>query len=123
MESDSFGSNQDFQLIKCSELCQAGTLDPKKVKGKILVCLRGVNSRVDKGLKAAQAGAVGMVLANDAVTQNEILADAHVLPAAHISYSDGVSVFSYINSTKSLHNDIFVHFVLTIQLSPLFFTV
>ncbi|KAK9152339.1 hypothetical protein Syun_010648 [Stephania yunnanensis] len=84
-----------------AELCQAGTLDPKKVKGKILVCLRGVNARVDKGQQAAHAGAVGMILANDESTGNEVIADAHVLPASHITYKDGVAVFAYMNSTKS----------------------
>ncbi|KAK2388402.1 subtilisin protease SBT5.4 [Trifolium repens] len=82
-------------------LCQNGTLDPNKVKGKIVLCLRGINARVDKGEQALLAGAVGMVLANDITTANEILADPHVLPASHINFSDGVEVFNYINSTKS----------------------
>ncbi|KAL3736560.1 hypothetical protein ACJRO7_025495 [Eucalyptus globulus] len=81
-------------------LCLAGTLDPKKVKGKILACVRGENSRVEKGYQAALAGAVGMILANDEKNGNELLADAHVLPAAHISFTDGMILFSYINSTK-----------------------
>ncbi|KAJ9169895.1 hypothetical protein P3X46_018042 [Hevea brasiliensis] len=82
-------------------LCEAGTLDPKKAKGKILVCLRGVNARVDKGEQASLAGAVGMVLANDKDSGNEILADPHVLPASHVNYTIGVAIFAYINSTKS----------------------
>ena len=81
-------------------LCQNGTLDPKKVKGKIVLCLRGINARVDKGEQALLAGAVGMVLANDKTTGNEIIADPHVLPASHINFSDGVEVFNYINSSK-----------------------
>lgn len=81
--------------------CKPGTLDPIKVKGKILVCLRGVTARVDKGQQAALVGAIGMVLANDVVTGNEIIADAHVLPASHINYTAGLAVFSYIKSTKS----------------------
>ncbi|XP_065875174.1 subtilisin-like protease SBT5.3 [Euphorbia lathyris] len=82
-------------------LCKNGTLDPKKAKGKILVCLRGVNARVEKGEEAAIAGAVGMVLVNDIASQNEILADPHLLPASHLNYTNGLSIFSYINSTKS----------------------
>ncbi|KAL3502944.1 hypothetical protein ACH5RR_037393 [Cinchona calisaya] len=82
-------------------LCKNGTLDPSKAKGKILVCLRGVNARVDKGLQAALVGAVGMVLANDKLSGNEIIADPHVLPASQINYTDGVAVFSYISSTRS----------------------
>lgn len=70
------------------------------MKGKILVCLRGDNARADKGQQAALAGAVGMVLANNEASGNEIIADAHVLPASHISYTDGVALLSYINSTK-----------------------
>lgn len=81
-------------------LCQNGTLDPNKVKGKIVLCLRGINARVDKGEQALLAGAVGMVLANDKTNGNEILADPHVLPASHINFSNGVAVFDYINSTK-----------------------
>ncbi|KAI3465933.1 hypothetical protein Pfo_022596 [Paulownia fortunei] len=84
-----------------AELCKAGTLDPEKVKGKILVCLRGDNARVDKGQQAALAGAVGMVLANNQVSGNEILADPHVLPASHINYTDGLALFSYSSSTRS----------------------
>ena len=81
-------------------LCQAGAIDPKKATGKILVCLRGQNARVDKSLQSALAGAVGMILDNDILTGNEIIADAHVLPASHINYTDGLAVFTYINSTK-----------------------
>ncbi|KAF8409798.1 hypothetical protein HHK36_005877 [Tetracentron sinense] len=82
-------------------LCKAGSLNPKKVKGKILTCLRGQNPRVDKGQQAALAGAVGMILANNDLSGNEIIADPHVLPASHINFHDGAVVFAYINSTKS----------------------
>lgn len=81
-------------------LCKAGTLDPVKVKGKILVCLRGDNARVDKGEQALLAGAVGMVLANNELSGNEIIADPHVLPASHINFIDGNAVLKYISSAK-----------------------
>ncbi|KAK8579042.1 hypothetical protein V6N12_069377 [Hibiscus sabdariffa] len=81
-------------------LCQSGTLDPKKVKGKILVCLRGENARTDKGRQALLAGAVGMILVNDEKTGNEIIADPHLLPATHLNFTDGLTVFAYVNSTK-----------------------
>ncbi|CAK9160256.1 unnamed protein product [Ilex paraguariensis] len=92
---------QAFLFDSYSQLCKAGTLDPRKVNGKILVCLRGDNARVDKGRQAALAGAVGMVLANNEISGNEILADPHVLPASHINYTDGVAAFSYIRSARS----------------------
>ena len=85
----------------CSKLCVEGSLDPRKVKGKIIVCVRGGDSaRVDKGYVAAQAGAVGMILANNEEDGNELIADAHLLPVSHISYIDGETVYEYINSTK-----------------------
>ncbi|KAJ3677559.1 hypothetical protein LUZ60_003283 [Juncus effusus] len=84
-----------------AKLCLDGTLDSLKAKGKIVVCTRGKNGRVEKGEVVRQAGGFGMVLANDETTGNEIIADAHVLPATHISYSDGLTLLSYINSTRS----------------------
>ncbi|MQM16158.1 hypothetical protein Taro_049113 [Colocasia esculenta] len=84
-----------------ARLCYLGSLDPKKVKGKIVACQRGINARVEKGEAVLQAGGVGMILANSATDANEIIADAHVLPATHLAHSDGLAVFAYINSTKS----------------------
>lgn len=55
---------------------------------------------MDKGFVAAQAGAVGMILANSEQNGDELTADAHLLPASHVSYTDGRSVYQYINSTK-----------------------
>ena len=45
-------------------LCFAGTLDPTKATGKVVVCNRGVNARIDKGFEVQRAGGVGMVMAN-----------------------------------------------------------
>ncbi|OAY72594.1 Subtilisin-like protease SBT5.3, partial [Ananas comosus] len=86
-----------------AELCFLGSLDPEKVKDKIVVCLRGVNARVEKGEAVLEAGGAGMVLANNVMTGNEISADAHFLPATHITYSDGKVLFSYLQSTQSPH--------------------
>lgn len=86
--------------VEDAMLCKPNTLDHKKVKGKILACLRGDTARVDKGEQALLAGAVGMILCNDESSGNEIITDPHVLPASHIDYKDGVVVFAFINSTK-----------------------
>ncbi|CAD6237223.1 unnamed protein product [Miscanthus lutarioriparius] len=80
-------------------LCLPGSLDPDKVKGKIVVCVRGVNARVEKGFVVKQAGGVGMVLCNDASTGDTVLADAHVLAAAHCAYSH--NPLGYINATDA----------------------
>ncbi|XP_057956786.1 subtilisin-like protease SBT5.4 [Malania oleifera] len=82
-------------------LCNEGTLKAEVVKGKILVCERGETSRVAKGQQAARAGAVAMVLVNDYQSGNELIADPHVLPASHLSFLDGQTLISYVNSTKN----------------------
>lgn len=87
-------------MHECRRLCLHGTLDPKKVKGKIVVCLRGQTARVAKGEEARKAGAVGMILCNDFDSGNDIIADPHVLPASNINYTNGLAVYSYLNSTK-----------------------
>ncbi|MED6131202.1 hypothetical protein PIB30_007492 [Stylosanthes scabra] len=82
-------------------LCKIGTVDPKKAKGKILVCSRGVTARVEKSLVAMEAGAAGMILCNDMPSGNEIIADPHFLPASQLTYKDGQQVFAYLNSSKN----------------------
>ncbi|CAL5073736.1 unnamed protein product [Urochloa decumbens] len=105
--------NKYYQLISSEEakgahatatqakLCIEGSLDKAKVKGKIVVCIRGKNARVEKGEAVRQAGGVGLVLANDEASGNEVIADAHVLPATHITYNDGIALLAYLNSTRS----------------------
>ncbi|TVU09955.1 hypothetical protein EJB05_43454, partial [Eragrostis curvula] len=81
-----------------AKLCIERSLDKAKVKGRIVVCIRGKNARVEKGEEVRRAGGVGLVLANDEASGNEMIADAHVLPATHITYSDGLilSASAYI---------------------------
>ncbi|CAA0818068.1 Subtilisin-like protease SBT5.4 [Striga hermonthica] len=83
-----------------AHLCKPDTLDTKKARGKIVVCLRGDNGRVEKGVVAARAGAVGMILCNDVSTGDEILSDPHFLPATHIGYEDARNLVAYLLSTK-----------------------
>ncbi|XP_068638638.1 subtilisin-like protease SBT5.3 [Aristolochia californica] len=98
---NSIDAKLDMANATDAHLCLLGALDPKKVKGKVVACFRGLNARVEKGLAVKLAGGVAMILANDELDANSLDADAHVLPAAHITYSDGLALYSYINSTKS----------------------
>jgi len=84
-----------------AQLCFPGSLDPRKAKGKIVACLRGVNSRVEKGETVREAGGLGMILANDPPNANDVFADAQILPATQLTATDGAEVFKYINSTVS----------------------
>ena len=68
-------------------------LDPVKVAGKIVVCDRGVNARVNKSLAVQQAGGLGMILAN--TSANSLNADFHFVPTVHISHVDRAAVKAY----------------------------
>ncbi|CAO2197954.1 unnamed protein product [Urochloa humidicola] len=94
-------ANAANQPTSNSSLCLAGSLDPAKVAGKIVVCVRGVNGRVEKGLVVKQAGGVGMVLCNDAASGDSLLADPHLVAAAHCSYSQCANLFNYLHSTDN----------------------
>ncbi|KAI4367929.1 hypothetical protein MLD38_016552 [Melastoma candidum] len=82
-------------------LCLAGSLSSSDVKGKVVLCERGVIARVDKGKEVKEAGGAAMILMNDEINAYSILADAHVLPASHISYAAGMKIKEYINSSST----------------------
>jgi len=75
------------------ELCYPGTLDPAKVTGKIVVCLRGAIARVDKSLAVLQAGGVGMVLYNS--PDSSLNADFHFVPTVHVNSAAGLAIKAY----------------------------
>jgi subtilisin family serine protease len=75
------------------ELCFIGTLDPAKVTGKIVLCKRGVNARVDKSRAVQEAGGVGMVLYND--PDGSLNADFHFVPTVHVDRASGLAIKAY----------------------------
>ncbi|WZZ17157.1 hypothetical protein YC2023_110246 [Brassica napus] len=77
-------------------LCGPGTLIPEKVKGKIVMCDRGVNARVQKGEVVKAAGGLGMILANTAENGEELVADAHLLPATAVGEKAGDIIRHYV---------------------------
>jgi len=79
-----------------AKLCIAGTLDPAQAAGKIVVCDRGVNARLDKSFEVKRAGGVGMVLTNTG--PNSINGDYHAVPSTHITDTDGAAVKAYITA-------------------------
>ncbi|MCI9886882.1 S8 family serine peptidase [Micrococcales bacterium 31B] len=81
-------------------LCKLGTIDPAKAKGKILVCDRGVNDRVEKSKVALEAGAVGMVLVN--VTVGSLDSDLHSVPTVHIDVAEGVTLKQHMAANAAL---------------------
>ncbi|XP_024975778.1 subtilisin-like protease SBT1.7 [Cynara cardunculus var. scolymus] len=82
-------------------LCMPGTLIPEMVKGKIVLCDRGVNARVQKGSVVKEAGGAGMVLTNTAANGEELVADAHLLPASTVGQKSGDEIRKYVISDSN----------------------
>lgn len=81
--------------------CLDGTLSPKLVHGKIVVCDRGMSARAEKSLVVKKAGGAGVVVANVKPEGGNIVADAHLLPGLAIIEWDGDLVIDYIRSTPN----------------------
>ncbi|KAL4181065.1 hypothetical protein AMTRI_Chr12g235490 [Amborella trichopoda] len=100
-------------------LCLDGTLVEEKVAGKIVLCDRGVTARVAKGAVVKKAGGVGMVLANTASNGEELVADAHLLPATGVGEKSGEEIKSYLLSDKNpTANIVFLGTKVNIRPSP-----
>ncbi|KAK1263527.1 Subtilisin-like protease [Acorus gramineus] len=84
-----------------SSLCLEGSLDPNSVKGRIVLCDRGINSRAAKGAEVKRAGGVGMILANGVFDGEGLVADCHVLPGTAVGATGGESIRRYIASAKN----------------------
>ena len=76
-----------------ARLCFPDALDPAKATGKIVVCDRGVNARVEKSQEVKRAGGVGMVLAN--TSPNSLNADLHFVPTVHVNETAGAAIKAY----------------------------
>ncbi|XP_077240945.1 subtilase family protein [Tasmannia lanceolata] len=81
-----------------SSLCLPGILDSSKVAGKIVICDRGANARVEKGSAVKLAGGSGMILANTADSGEELIADSHLIPATMVGQTAGDKIRQYAGS-------------------------
>ncbi|OVA13015.1 Peptidase S8/S53 domain [Macleaya cordata] len=88
-----------------SSLCLEGSLDPKFVKGKIVLCDRGINSRATKGEVVKKSGGIGMILANGVFDGEGLVADCHVLPATSVGASGGDEIRKYITAASKTRSN------------------
>jgi hypothetical protein len=80
------------QLCYSAAYNGSATLDPVKVKGKIVLCLRGTSPRLDKSVAVKEAGGVGMVLLDDGQGP---LAEVHSVPTVHVYATDRADITVY----------------------------
>ncbi|KAF4379435.1 hypothetical protein G4B88_024883 [Cannabis sativa] len=79
--------------------CYSGSLIASKVAGKIVVCDRGGNARVEKGSAVKLAGGLALVLANTEDSGEELIADSHLIPATMVGQINGDKIKQYIKSS------------------------
>lgn len=87
-------------ILDPSSLCLQDTLNPKIVRGKIVICNRGVTPRVQKGQVVKDAGGIGMILANTEDNGEELVADCHLLPTVAVGEKAGRAIKEYAMSNS-----------------------
>lgn len=78
-------------------LCLLDSLDATQAAGKIVVCDRGQNARVEKSQAVQEAGGVGMILVN--VTPASVDNDFHAVPTVHIDARYRDALLEYVRTT------------------------
>lgn len=80
--------------------CYPGSLDPRKVAGKIVVCIDtdpSLSRRIRK-LVVQDAKATGIILIDE--VQKGVPFDSGVFPFSQVDHVAGLKILKYINSTK-----------------------
>lgn len=70
----------------------APVLDPVKVAGKVVICNRGENDRVDKSRAVKEAGGVGMIQVDNG---SGLVAEIHSVPSVHVTAANGAAIRTY----------------------------
>jgi hypothetical protein len=81
------GGNEDA-------LCQSD-LAAGAATGKVVVCNRGTNGRIDKGRRVLAGGAAGMILTNNSAAVTDLESDNHYLPAIQTQFNSN-SVANFV---------------------------
>ncbi|KAK9735063.1 hypothetical protein RND81_04G181200 [Saponaria officinalis] len=97
-----FAGDVAAQFVPPSEAsnCYPGSLDPKKVTGKIVVCVNNYPSipRRIKILVVQDVGARGLIYISD--VEKGVPYDSGAFPFTQVGENDGIQILKYINSTR-----------------------
>ncbi|HSC50039.1 MAG TPA: S8 family serine peptidase [Gaiellaceae bacterium] len=77
-------------------LCE-NTLAAGTATGKVVVCARGNNGRIDKGRRVLAGGAAGMILYNQSAAVTDLESDNHYLPAIQTQF-DSNAIATFVGS-------------------------
>ena len=97
--------HQYFPLVQINDtssgkLCMAGGLPSATVKGKIVICLRGMESPPAKGVNVKKAGGVGVIVTNDLQYGEALFSDAYFdIPGLTITNSGRERLLNYLKTS------------------------
>jgi hypothetical protein len=86
------GSSLPGETALCENTLAAGS-----ATGKVVVCARGNNGRIDKGRRVLAGGAVGMILYNQSAAVTDLESDNHYLPAIQTQFNAN-SIANFVSS-------------------------
>ncbi|WP_167305779.1 S8 family serine peptidase [Nocardioides euryhalodurans] len=91
-----------FPLVDAGDIgsnrCLAEALVGVDLTGTIVVCETGITGRTVKGSVVKALGAEGMILMNGSNLGSSLNADAHALPAVHITHADGLALEMWMDA-------------------------
>ncbi|XP_004512212.1 subtilisin-like protease SBT1.7 [Cicer arietinum] len=115
-----YAGNASFNEEGGQGLCLEGSLVPKKVSGKIVLCDYGSISGAVKGDIVKSAGGLGMVLANVVPDDEAVRAIPHVIPATAVGFKAGEAIKKYLFSNpKSTGTIVFQGTKVGVKPSPI----
>ncbi len=74
--------------------CAPGSLDAARARGRVVVCERGLVSRVDKSAAVGLADGAGVVLVN--TRRGSVDADLHRVPTVHLGRDNGARLRDWV---------------------------
>lgn len=85
-----------------ARLCRPGSLDDRRVRGRLVVCERGAVGRVDKSAAVARAEGAGMLLLNRG-GRDDISADLHTVPTLHLKREESRRLLRWMDHHRHGH--------------------
>ncbi|MFG6430178.1 S8 family peptidase [Roseateles sp. LYH14W] len=76
-------------------------LDPAKVAGKTLVCIRGGNVLVNKADAVKLAGGAAMIIQNTPSSSDTLILQPYVVPSVHLPASNSAAVLAYAATSNA----------------------
>jgi subtilisin family serine protease len=82
-----------------NELCDPDARFTGSIKGKIVLCLRGVTDRIAKSRAVLAGGGVGMIM-YERTDQGNLFTDSHFVPSVHVDNTPGLAIKAYAATKK-----------------------